>query len=739
MYSIKRQILIALCPLVLFACAKQDVLEENRNQYQPLEVAPQGEVVSFSLDGDIQTPEEEEDSDFRSVSLHKNLESTVSSWIKYKTGRYKGYLFLQRAGAQSVTKMPIVYDLNVGADGKVKIKALKKDFRLQGQGESFAQGDWYVSGFFSLVPESDKRSIDENTDFLGSSNLSSWITANTTDEDIKIDIPLVAPWTKITINEGDKQYGEALSLQLKPAGVLFRVGIQSNIVEEVEIKGVRMISSSLAFRGTVTPSPLNPKQLTYPNFRPTDPQQALGHSVYEKDFPQSFDLPSGVRLTSGYAYIWGMPKEDYTDDHLTALQWKVRGKIREATKNALGLSDQDLEILNQLSVPQRMIPKKHRDFKSGTTYSMMVNVASELMITEHYQRNNGAHPFSLLEVYNPTLETVNLSDYAVARAVQTGRKYEGRYVLHPDTYTDGNVEGESFDNALIQPIDKRNGADLEARWGKSLTLGRKDMGDNGVYSIRASSNILRTLDKSKFKGLTYTGYERPSDVPTDLPLEPGKTAVIGGGFYVEHAVPEVGSSLSFPDQRFNWQGNGPQAERAYSKGYCQYIIALWSRGVGEYNTVRNDNAPVMNSGDRDGYVLVKRSVSKILRGGQLHNRIIDTGAPILETGGTAEEIFLQMFHGFSGANHYSNAAPSNIHTRTRMEGIVFPSQVFNPRAWAVRYAWVSGGPIRGWTFDIDGSLGTRSFVQPEKGLNWAGKPNADWSSVPAYTRPVKKY
>lgn len=712
-------LLSLLCLLLSLGCAQ----DEKPNMEKPIE-APQGEFVTLALEGDVLATQNLLDgSVLRAMSLKKDFTPSATQWIRYISGKYKGLLYLQKQGGTAVTTVPIVYELKASADGKTaSFSYSQKDIQLQGAGESFASGTWYISGLLSLIPETDSRALNANTDFLGSTQLTGWVEEATDEESLQIDVPLCFAWTKVTT---DQTKGTASGLAVKPAGTLIKVRPQSNITEGIMVNGVTFKGKGLGFRGKFSPSALNPNSLSFPNFTATG-LTAESEASYSKSLSTAQSLSSGDKDAKIYGYVWLMTT-DKNNQQLLA-NWQVSASVDNQVASLMNMDENAKQVSGQSSIPQLISVPGGKPFPMATGYDLYVKVSSDLIISEHYQREFSAGSIAWIEIYNPTLQTVNLADYAVARAVyhsdtRRGPKY---YTLHPKDVAQGDIS-----KGLLQPLDIRYGQELRGLWGKSLTLGRQDMGTDGTYAGRADYNAYGIIGKSHGPGIT-SDYEpiAANQVPANLPLKPGQTAIFGANDYSEHNWERNlhitgGASLSRTKQKYNEQGNGPHGEKAYAKGYCAYLMAWTSRGDGASNLPHNQNSPVLDAGWEDAYVLVKRTANG-------SHRIIDVGAPIL---GTKEERSKDIFDRML-SNPYSNATAFNVpHTRWRIDAVKFPTTKFDPKQWAVRKvdARYTGGVFY---WGEAGNAGVRSYLKPEKGLSWAAAGDADWSSIPAYSNPA---
>lgn len=224
-------------------------------------------------------------------------------------------------------------------------------------------------------------------------------------------------------------------------------------------------------------------------------------------------------------------------------------------------------------------------FRRGRVNNINYKTSSDLMITELYTTriSSNGKSYGLIEIYNPTLDAVDLSNYALMRINHTasGNNQTVRVVPKTDkiTYSYDASTGTvtpigSIDEALLQPLDFQTGA-ATGLWAiNSLNQPYRHASVVDNINRVQFDNSRSPLNKS------YTGYNtRMRDYasatgilsnlkavqPGKTMLSPGKTILILFSGFVDS---------SYKPTTAEEQALFAKIQKAITAGYCEYVVAL---------------------------------------------------------------------------------------------------------------------------------------------------------------------
>lgn len=593
----------------------------------------------------------------------------------------------------------LVTDLKIeGNRGSYKF-SYKKEVALQA-GQSFSTGKWYISAIyggtaanpvdFELTPRflTDTEGSTTGSDFAGASMVIPWTRIYTkanpsaTDTDTNPQTGMSAA----AMSQLSPDLGRNTQLRLKPDGVLFRVRPVSRLVDNVLYSNVRVFSQDIVI-GThkyEKPTTLTATELqsgSFPKVTSTakaynSTNDAAEAQVSTKDL-KGFFLPSG-----GYGraelLVWGFPVEGQATDTSKKTEILVVSSGRSHSSVALYLTHpsrwttdlkvvedssdpdhgktvpyeaQDIVNSHKIPVQDNVIAKrwgaqpafqkvKKKEYKRGVAYLMLPVVDADVQITERYTslqgKDTGAR-YGMIEIYNPTLRNIDISDYALARVACTGmedanpdtqrsfwQQVEAKGILYAFPVQDPLMKGQQafvnsdlpfsvsegtgpatstthlFRDALVLPIGRKLGG--------SATLGAKIQGTRSL-----SSNFqLSTINTPSITPLGSTAK------PEYVAWYKDYTTQLGGST----AFNENGSNILEPGQTMIILTNGYRnatdyaattalindIKRAIGTKYCKYVVAM-NNAQDETAVPLSANAGVLTLGDYDIPMLLKKRTS----------------------------------------------------------------------------------------------------------------------------------
>lgn len=361
-------------------------------------------------------------------------------------------------------------------------------------------------------------------------------------------------------------------------------------------------------------------------------KQSYYYTVYSPS--EDISLQSG-KESKGY-YSWVMPTEHTT--HHTAKQPETEVYLEVASASTTGQT--------MAAIPAH---RSQTVIKEGGYYRMYPVLTSDLLISEVMNRmgpsdSNSVDPgagggavgsgdteplnLSLLELYNPTLEPINLLDYALARSAadhhkdvsQQGVRY---YVTNKDQgagegpYSNGSTD--DLTKAQILPLNvlaTKNSRVSPYQGTKFASWQGEQGGYDEVYS--GGWRYLK-----RFRVLAG---EEPKLTDGKLLLQPGKTIVLAMGDWLMLEHKDADWLLDDNDNQLIAKTK-EALQKAIANGHCQYAITYsdafefnyWDGPQSNpYETMNNTG--VMCLGNGIGFVLIKG-----LEGGKF--AVVDSSFP----------------------------------------------------------------------------------------------------------------
>lgn len=688
-----KSFLLLVCSVALVSSCNDSLnRDQNMPDIQP-KVVYKGEVVSADLDLPLPMPEQKKDekSSTRSFSLIKD----GTGLIKINYERYADkpvtmnvYFALRKSGMQDsdVTYFSI----------PCKITKVGDKYRLRASGASFQMnngsldGDYYIQAI-TLGPNTNlQEQPDKSYNFeltVQKGGPTSEIENATNGR--SLDMPLTTKWTKVNYDAQAKRIN-INNLKFDPQGIIIKfldIDKDLNLNEEIELKGVEIDAYGLCSSGTFKLGKLSngntinggeDLMFEYKRGSGAKPDEFYKGGLNEYgwsylDFDVTTQSGQHVKLqnngSTGF-YIYAMPYKESANSGAT-LECRLKYSTYQHHEDQINVTEKIIRTI---------IPKK---LKSGT----MVATAkvkfpkSDLMISEFYHFNSGSSNSSMIELYNPTNQDIDLRDYALMR-LRTFTA-NGGPGLHPyDNFRGGR-------SVLLQPVYLDPSV-------PSGTLTSPDMNGNNYVDNSGAND--RTL---KYAYL----YGTAENARNNYKLKPGECIVLcSEGIYKQIA----GRTRDYSDYL-------PEGDQIWFKelqnlvlqkgGKCKYVV-----GVTNYfgNNDNNDAQYSEMSGTFTHGVQHIMILSKFVDKGKptATSEFVDQAGPALDymsktdnfndRDGWAKqtelyEKYISTFRlrDFRGPG---SAGKRDDLTLIRRPGVVFPS----PTEWIYNMDNINKDPYRDW-------------------------------------------
>lgn len=413
--------------------------------------------------------------------------------------------------------------------------------------------------------------------------------------------------------------------------------------------------------------------LNYENFGSSKPNPSYYYSVYRPTQP--ITLASGAQSEAYYA--WVMPTASNT--HNVADQ--------PETEFYLEVTNTKTQAQTLAAVPAH---RSQKPIKDGAYYKVYPVLTSDLIISEVMNRlaatlsesggssgsgggavGPGAKPdavLSLIELYNPTLDPIDLSDYALARSAAeiystpiSGQKLQ--YYVHASS-TQENSSTDELSKAQILPLrflETKN--TQQSPYANTKFAAWK--GPQGAYGAVQQDG--QTTTPKRF--VVLAGQE-PSLNGGKLLLQPGKTLVIAMGSWLALERSRAEGLFSSEEEALVTKTQAA-LNQAVTNGYLQYAVAYSDAYEFDYFDTPfsvpytgSQTSGVLSMGNGIGFFLIKGQSNGTFA-------VIDTSMPDYMSYGTTStdplyiadrDSFWSRYEG-SVQNDMVDEVPSVGHTR----------------------------------------------------------------------------
>lgn len=495
----------------LSACQQDDMFDELRHQEiaprlsgepELLSVRSSGKGRSIELDFEVSFDDEEEG--LRSKTYADQEDSGAYGKVQIG-GEERAHCILRRKGdPQATTYIDITWKGR--GDRRIKFDNLKVKLP---QGVELSDGDeWY----FLAIMGGDTFDMQTGRVSISAGGNRSEAGIPLVDDASLQKIPYLLNWVRLDVS-GRHELSTPETAQFRPLGALLRLQFLSNMVEAYKAISLSFTSNAIDLAGTFDPMGVTDDELASPPSRPTwlaakNETQAQVYLLHSSEAPQArkLELPGGSAWSKERTvYIWGMPREQ-RDAVSSPLNTQVELQVVP-----LKVQQEAVRPLSRVTYAQQ----GHRAFRHGATYRLSNILTSDLIISEVFYDYAQPDPFastkdnpnySIVEVYNPTLSSVDLNHYALARLRYDEASREYRY--HK---LDVASLATAPDNATLLQL--------------SLIAGH---GHNKTFGDRVGRR-----DGNNWRRHIYT-----KGTPQQV-LEPGQTILIAaGGYMLRDAMPD---------------------------------------------------------------------------------------------------------------------------------------------------------------------------------------------------------
>ena len=351
-----------------------------------------------------------------------------------------------------------------------------------------------------------------------------------------------------------------------------------------------------------------------------------------------------------------------TEDRFNNYRVHFPGPVFTAAKNAMQKANEYLRKANNSDITPRTQPlmvlhQTNRTFAERKVYHAQVVIRPDLMLSEViYQKHDGKN-YSLLEVYNTTVEPVDLSQYAVVRLIPSADKshlaFRGK---------DGHAV-ESLKDALVLPLTALKG-DADPFAGSALSSLKPsgytyDDAANRARPIYYQSATYNITTKGLWSG--RWDYSKLVDESTTHPdrslyLLKGQSILLGASGYVNSPVTKKEDSYTVQllDPNGWFKPLNELLKANMDKSYLRYAYA-YADGVKTNNTFGEGT---LDYEPGDAFALIKKTST----GWQIIDATGPVGATHLAFAGTYDSFKTEMAK-------YANVASFS---QQRLDGVSYP-------------------------------------------------------------------
>lgn len=484
--------------------------------------------------------------------------------------------------------------------------------------------------------------------------------------------------------------GRNFELKLKPDGVLFRIRPVSRLVSNILYNQIRVKTSDITIgthnyekptsvdvadltSGAFPKVTSTSKQYISPSLERVKANYAADQVVPMDETKKGFLLPSGD-FGRAELLVWGFPVDGQDTDQSKTTELWVHSSGRsghvarstnpsdvwgsktyindDGTDNGAITSYPEKDIryarvstnLGNAGIQDNVIAKRwgaqpfyqkvvKQKYQRGRAYLMLPVMDSDLIMTERYselQEPSVAQRAGLIEIYNPTLRPIDVSQYGFVRVAATGMENE----TNPDIYgslaiinkgklyafpnvSEPLISGYGFKDqtnafsegatATTTPTGQRFRHAVVLPFSSALPSRTTGLGITGTNSLASNPNDTRanipkvTYYASEEKGAYTVSYR---DFGTALGataynasgsniLEPGQTMIVLSNKFLDAGT--TAADIPFAED----------IRKAATQGYCKYVVAL-NNAQDETAIPLAPEAGVMTLGSYDIPVLVKK-------------------------------------------------------------------------------------------------------------------------------------
>ncbi len=560
---------------------------------------------------------------------------------------------------------------------------------------------WYIAGVLGGELNSATKEVQFGTSALNE--------AISTDTNNAVDMPYSFAWKRLEITKENKAtLGET---SLSPMGVLLRLQFYNNLIDAFEGSHIELKSNAFQAHGTFSPFAVEndnqqtSKKILWKALNPEDTtaktwQYILGNNN------RKLSLPSGSgRNAEHNIMLWVMPNSNIPE---------------QDTETSIKLTAQRAGT-NTPEVFETYHKTGHRPLMSGKSYRLSNLITAEPYISEVYYQyvTNPRNNYSIVEIYNPTIEDIDLGRYALVRTVQNAPGTSS-YSYFATTHG----PNRDLNQAAFLPLDLLQGYE------------------------RSGGSVFPKNNTSYESNWHKVIYGEATNI-----LKGGKTLLIGAGGYISTNYKPSANIERFNAQLDSYQAGqstrsiedstlpraGMQVDSAHKAGYAQAMIAIDNSIAKNRDPNPSGIAGVLQLGSKQGVALIKAQVNER---GEYDYEVIDSSTPINNINATRSYILY--------LNSLRTIVPSNVsqatnYSQVRKAKVLKGNKTFDFNEWE-------------WTIcENDGikSLGSRIYVagltpfasnytgydsknNPQGLPFWSGAPSAPQLSNPKYnpTLPV---
>ena len=739
---------ILLAASSLWGCSEEIVGVENGGQTATVQGGM--EVVQVDMaemrvappgvsDSDVKTRAATRASSAPQIALPKAGNKSFNVWQKgkwvAKTMDYvKVQLFICHQMGPTVLDVQNVVELpyEAASGGGYTIPQTRIPVTLPaGYGDKWKQGEFYVS---ALIQKGDGLALSPDA----------FVRDGENGKAREVSVPFTAKWTKIS------PVGTITNLDFKPRGVLFSIRMFSNMVTSLFVNRLMATSPLLSRCGSFDPKGMSIQDIkaakdiafktgedpnTYVKYLDVDPVTFV-NGTYERNLTEAKngysvqgadgyaygnnngqDLQSGKQLKGrktnksygdGYFYFWaGMPvtnSEAASSGSATQL-WA------ECTKEEM----QPCYVYRNLRMAKSAFNQHSKKqtwttaWKDGWLYPIDLVVTSDLIITEDARVARGVdgynqtasnsnaewvHNYGYIEIYNPTLDPVDLSQYGLMRL--SVRLHDGMKFNWYPRWNSAGTEVNSQQPANVVDKYSPTGAMVMPLVPEITQWGKYSWGNTEDYGAIMGYDYIHDQHWNSID-MVAKGYGAGKPTASDHMLQPGKTIVILGAGQARDKDDGIKLTQAFGDG--DGHINDFMAKAGTTAKTMQYCYAPLAAGFMQHTKRNNSSSTeeenmeqmydkawvgVNDASATDSYVLVKHR-------DDFRHSIVDVSGVVPLTYGYGKGVYNTALGNMMTSSYYDGQITHGKHIRIRRTGELFPRPSHDYRVWTVHNYSDKGG------------------------------------------------
>lgn len=370
---------------------------------------------------------------------------------KFDDNKLRTLFFTGEGESEGVPKNKIMWNKVRDLQVALILKNQSNMYILKGQGQvdmdTLNVGNYNIH--ISAEYKSDKEMRIDDSYFISgilggnindSNSSLTMSVSNVLKKDLReLDIPVAFPWMRLKSENVNGSYVNVKDVMFNPIGNLIAFDITSEVYDPVNVVGLNVRTNAFSSGGYFDFSASVPKEGEYPLYKTSGNKQIN----YTLSSDNAEDLKIDRNQSVKYFYTWVMGNRT-ADKKYLSVGFNIKPVCRDA------IISEEKNKIKTFTTPDfdRWQPKSIPDFVHGKPFFIKAKIQStHLMITEVYHntnKDNNEH-LNIIELYNPSIYPIDISDYYLTRTTAGNAYYGWR-----------NIKAD-FSHAWLYPVYIRSG------------------------------------------------------------------------------------------------------------------------------------------------------------------------------------------------------------------------------------------------------------------------------------------